>query len=147
MFGLDKNKNAEGVITCSFPFVKPKAKKEMDGQVRVNYVSVEVRLGEDYTIDDDARLEVYFSEDDDQKSIESMIEVLSTCVYNTIIKQMYGDVEIPAQEYIKFFEKHTDTTVDTKKIINEIKMSWNDSEQCYGPEGEVEKKVRKDMMK
>ncbi len=34
MFGLDKNKNAEGVITCSFPFVKPKAKKEMDGQVR-----------------------------------------------------------------------------------------------------------------
>ncbi len=30
-------------------------------------------------MDEDAKLEVYFSEDDDQKSIEDMIEVLSTC--------------------------------------------------------------------
>ncbi|WP_252315687.1 hypothetical protein [Sinobaca sp. H24] len=68
-------------------------------------------------------------------------------VYNGIIKQMYANEEIPAQEHIKFFEKHTDNTIDTKKIVNEIKMSWNESEQCYGPAGEVEKKVREDMMK
>lgn len=146
MFGLDKNKNAEGVITCSFPFVKPKAKKELDGQVRVNYVPVEVRAGRDYTIDQDSDLEVYFLEDDDQKSIESMIEVLSTCVYNSLVKQMYTEGEIPSQDRIKFFEKHTDNSIDTKKVVNEIKMSWNESEQCYGPEGEIEKKAREDMV-
>ncbi|RKD76476.1 hypothetical protein ATL39_0695 [Sinobaca qinghaiensis] len=146
MFGLDKNKNADGVINCSFPFVKPKAKKEMDGQVRVNYVPVEVRAGRDYTIDQESDLEVYFLEDDDQKSIESMIEVLSTCVYNSLIKQMYMEGEIPSQDRIKFFEKHTDNSIDTKKVVNEIKMSWNESEQCYGPKGEVEKTVREDMV-
>lgn len=145
MFG--RNKKVEGVITCSFPFVKPKAKKEIDGQVRVNYVPVEVRAGENYTIDQNADLEVYFLEDDDQKSIENMIEVLSTCIYNSLVKQMFTEGELPSQDRIKFFEKHTDNTIDTKKIVNEIKMSWNESEQCYGPAGEIEKRVREDMMK